>query len=168
MANLVPPRSACGACPPGGASPDTKDPRDLSCLASGRAAVPGAACQARRRTGRAGSEAAAWVRLAGWTIGLVFVAVSAAAADPPASRQRELVRIVRQDCGSCHGMRLTGGLGPALTREVMADKPLDSMIATIFNGRPGTPMPPWRAMLSEADARWIAERLAAGFPEEVR
>lgn len=99
---------------------------------------------------------------------LGLVVTASAAAEPPRERQRELVRIVRQDCGSCHGMRLTGGLGPALTREVMADKPLDSMTATIFNGRPGTPMPPWRAMLSEADARWIAERLAAGFPEEVR
>jgi cytochrome c55X len=95
-------------------------------------------------------------------------ALSAGPAEPTAERQRELVRMVRQDCGSCHGMRLTGGLGPALTREVMADKPIDSMIATIFHGRPGTPMPPWRAMLSESDARWIAERLAAGFPEEMR
>lgn len=42
---------------------------------------------------------------------------------PDASRSRELVRMVRQDCGSCHGMRLTGGLGPALTREALADFP---------------------------------------------
>ena len=42
---------------------------------------------------------------------------------PGAERAAELVRIVRQDCGSCHGMRLTGGLGPALTREALADKP---------------------------------------------
>ena len=40
-----------------------------------------------------------------------------------------------------------------------------SMAATIVHGRPGTPMPPWRAMLDEADARWIAEQLARGFPE---
>jgi cytochrome c55X len=98
----------------------------------------------------------------------LLAAAQAATAEPSPPRQRELVRMVRQDCGSCHGMRLTGGLGPALTREVMADKPLDSMTATIFHGRPGTPMPPWRALLSEADARWIAERLAAGFPEELR
>ena len=89
-------------------------------------------------------------------------------AQPSFSRQRELIRIVRQDCGSCHGMRLTGGLGPALTREAMADRPLDAMVATIVHGRPGTPMPGWRAMLSEAEARWIAEQLAAGFPEESR
>lgn len=84
------------------------------------------------------------------------------------SRQAELVRMVRQDCGSCHGMRLTGGLGPALTREALADKPVPAMAATIFHGRPGTPMPGWRAMLSEAEAQWIAEQLAAGFPDERR
>ncbi|MFO1220649.1 MAG: cytochrome c [Burkholderiaceae bacterium] len=88
--------------------------------------------------------------------------------EPAGARQRELVRMVRQDCGACHGMRLTGGLGPALTREALSDKPLDSMTATIVNGRPGTPMPPWRAMLSVAEARWIAARLADGFPEEQR
>jgi len=90
---------------------------------------------------------------------------AAAPAAPDAARQQQLVRMVRQDCGSCHGMRLTGGLGPALTREALADKPVGSMAATIFHGRPGTPMPGWRAMLSEAEARWIAERLVQGLPE---
>jgi cytochrome c55X len=32
-------------------------------------------------------------------------------------------------------------------------------------GRPGTPMPPWRTMLGDDEARWIARRLIAGFPE---
>jgi cytochrome c55X len=88
------------------------------------------------------------------------------AAAPDAAREQALVRMVRQDCGSCHGMRLTGGLGPALTREALAGKPADSLAAAIYHGRPGTPMPPWRAMLDEAEAQWIAERLLAGFPEE--
>jgi len=92
----------------------------------------------------------------------------AAAAEPAPARQQQLVRMVRQDCGSCHGMRLTGGLGPALTPAALADKPLESVVATIVHGRPGTPMPPWQAMLSEPEARWIAERLAAGFPEETK
>ena len=85
-------------------------------------------------------------------------------APPTAERQQALVRMVRQDCGSCHGLYLTGGLGPALTPEALADKPLDSMVATIYGGRPGTPMAPWKAMLSEAEARWITEQLFAGFP----
>ena len=82
----------------------------------------------------------------------------------PAERQTQLVRMVRQDCGSCHGIQLTGGLGPALTRERMADMPLDSLIAVIYHGRPGTPMPGWKTMLSEPEASWIAQRLQTGFP----
>ena len=73
--------------------------------------------------------------------------------------------MVRQDCGSCHGLRLTGGLGPALTREALADKAIGSLAATIYGGRPGTPMAPWKAMVNEAEALWIAQQLMAGFPE---
>ena len=90
------------------------------------------------------------------------------AAQPLPSREQALVRMVRQDCGSCHGMRLTGGLGPALTPAALADKPVESLAATIYGGRPGTPMPPWKAMLSEAEAHWIAQKLLAGFPQEAR
>lgn len=85
---------------------------------------------------------------------------------PSGARAQTLVHMVRQDCGSCHGMRLTGGLGPPLTREALADFPVDSLAATIYHGRPGTPMPPWSAMLNEAEARWIAQQLLQGFPEE--
>jgi cytochrome c55X len=81
---------------------------------------------------------------------------------------RELVRLVRQDCGSCHGMTLQGGLGTPLTREAMRDRPVESMAATILYGRPGTAMPPWKSLLSEAQANWIAEQLVQGFPEELR
>lgn len=85
---------------------------------------------------------------------------------PAPERQRELVRMVRQDCGSCHGMQLTGGLGPALTPPALATKPVEGLAATIFHGRTGTPMPGWRPMLSEAEALWIAQRLQLGFPNE--
>ena len=84
------------------------------------------------------------------------------------AREAELVRLVRQDCGACHGMRLGGGLGPALTREALAGKPVDSLAATIVHGRPGTPMPPWRGHLSDDEAGWIAGRLVEGFPQEPR
>jgi cytochrome c55X len=43
-------------------------------------------------------------------LGLVAHQVHAQA--PDAARQHELIRMVRQDCGSCHGLHLTGGLGP--------------------------------------------------------
>ena len=74
--------------------------------------------------------------------------------------------MVRQDCGSCHGMRLTGGLGPALTPQALEGKPLLSMASTIYGGRPGTPMPGWSAMLTLDEAHWVARQLATGFPEE--
>ncbi len=92
-------------------------------------------------------------------------AVAADAVTDPA-RQQALIRIVRQDCGSCHGMQLTGGLGPALTREALAAIPFESVVASIVHGRPGTPMPGWKTLLSEADANWIARQLQAGFPHE--
>lgn len=98
-------------------------------------------------------------------LALPALAQAATAAQPDAARQRELVRMVRQDCGSCHGMRLTGGLGPSLEAARLAAWPLDSLVATIHQGRPGTPMPGWAPMLSLADARWIAEQLQRGFPE---
>ena len=86
-------------------------------------------------------------------------------AEVPAARQKELVRLVRQDCGSCHGMTLHGGLGSALLPATLADKPVEGLVATIIGGRPGTPMPPWRRFLSEDEALWIVQRLMAGFPE---
>ena len=83
-----------------------------------------------------------------------------------AQRQIQLVRLVRQDCGACHGIRLTGGLGPAITPSALPGRTPEGVSVTILYGHPGTPMPGWQGMLSEADARWIAERLLAGFPEE--
>lgn len=85
--------------------------------------------------------------------------------EPPPARQQALVHIVRQDCGSCHGMRLTGGLGPALTPTSLAERPFPALVATILQGRYGTPMPGWQGMLDEQDARWIAQQLLRGFPE---
>ncbi|HLO93752.1 MAG TPA: cytochrome c [Burkholderiaceae bacterium] len=80
-------------------------------------------------------------------------------AEPAVERQEQLLRMLRQDCGSCHGMRLTGGLGPALTAEALQGKPWQSLSATIFHGRPGTPMPPWKSMLSSEEADWLALQL---------
>lgn len=92
----------------------------------------------------------------------------AASAAPTSERQRELVRMVRQDCGSCHGMTLNGGLGPALTVEALKERdiPKEALVATIVGGRPGTPMPPWHRFLSEAEADWIVDRLLEGFPQQ--
>ena len=86
------------------------------------------------------------------------------AAEPESARQKELVRLVRQDCGSCHGMTLQGGLGPALLPATLKDKPAEGLAATIYYGRPGTPMPPWKQFVSEAEANWIVDKLMTEFP----
>lgn len=89
-------------------------------------------------------------------------------AAPSAQRVQRLMHMVRQDCGSCHGMRMTGGLGPALTPEALAGKPVESLAATIYHGRPGTPMPGWRSMLTAEEAHWIAQQLLDGLPDAAR
>jgi cytochrome c55X len=94
----------------------------------------------------------------GRTVAVAFAAVP----EPDAARQRELLRLLKQDCGSCHGMRLTGGLGPALTPGALRTKPAASLVATIVSGRPGTAMPPWRRFISEAEAEWLVARLLTG------
>ena len=81
---------------------------------------------------------------------------------PAPPRQRELVRLLHQDCGACHGLRLTGGLGPPLTRGALRDKPDEALTATIMSGRAGTPMPPWRPFMTEAEAEWLVARLKQG------
>lgn len=85
---------------------------------------------------------------------------------PAPERQAEIVRMVRQDCGSCHGLQFKGGLGLPLTPQALADKPLEGLVATVLMGRPGTAMPPWNRFLSEPEAQWVVGKLMSGFPEE--
>jgi cytochrome c55X len=97
----------------------------------------------------------------------ILAAGAAFAGDAPsAARQRELVNLVRQDCGSCHGMTFRGGIGPPLTAAALREKPAESLTLTILNGRPGTPMPPWRPFVTETEANWIVERLQKGILDE--
>lgn len=94
-------------------------------------------------------------------------AAGAAGAEPVApAREAELIGMVRQDCGSCHGLTLKGGLGPPLVAPALKDKRMELLKHVILWGRPGTPMPPWRSFLTEAEAEWIAVRLLKGFPDE--
>lgn len=101
-------------------------------------------------------------------LGLAALLGATALAEPAPPRQQQLIRMLRQDCGSCHGLRLTGGLGPPLTRAALAERPLESLVATIYHGRPGSPMPGWRGLLSEDEAVWLAQLLLDGAPEEAR
>lgn len=77
-------------------------------------------------------------------------------------RISELKNMVLHDCGGCHGITLTGGLGPALTQEALKHKDNKALLDTILDGRPGTAMPPWNIMLSETEAEWIVSQLKAG------
>ena len=74
----------------------------------------------------------------------------------------KLTNLVRQDCGSCHGLTLKGGLGKPLTAAQLKPWDRDQLVHIILDGIPGTPMPAWRPLLSEPDARWIADRLKQG------
>ncbi len=85
--------------------------------------------------------------------------MAAIAADITLQRQDELLYLLHQDCGSCHGMTLKGGLGPPLLPQVLQDKPVELLSATILFGRPSTPMPPWSFMLNADEATWLAKHL---------
>jgi len=87
-------------------------------------------------------------------------------AEVSAARQNELLYFLRQDCGSCHGMTLKGGLGPALLPQTLAGKPKSYLVTTILEGRKDTAMPPWKSMLSQADAEWLSEQLIQGLVEQ--
>jgi len=90
---------------------------------------------------------------------------SLAFADLPSSaRQTELLNLVRQDCGSCHGLRLEGGLGLPLTPVALKEKSPEALKQTILYGRGGTPMPPWNPFLTDAEAAWIVDTLMKGLP----
>ncbi len=77
-------------------------------------------------------------------------------------RQAELRHLLLHDCGSCHGMTLKGGLGPALLPEVLVAKPAETLELTILYGRLGTPMPPWRGILNAEEVHWLVQRLKRG------
>ncbi|HEY9900439.1 MAG TPA: cytochrome c [Pantanalinema sp.] len=94
-----------------------------------------------------------------WAVG------ARAVAEPTPARQAELAYIVRQDCGSCHGLRFKGGLGPAILPENLKGKSTEALARVILEGVPGTAMPPWRPILAEDEAAWIARSLQKGFPD---
>jgi cytochrome c55X len=107
------------------------------------------------------------------TLSLLAVLSGGPAADPSAvdgagmpspERQAQLRYLLVQDCGSCHGLRLSGGLGPPLLSEALANKPVEYLVAVILHGQTGTAMPPWHPLLSPADAAWLAQTLKGDVP----
>ena len=92
---------------------------------------------------------------------LASVSVARAGSVSP-ERGKELIYMLEQDCGSCHGLTLKGGLGPALLPEDLSDKDEEGLVDTILHGRPGTPMPPWTGQLSETEILWLVRQLKEG------
>lgn len=84
------------------------------------------------------------------------------AADLPPERRQALDAMLRQDCGSCHGMTMGGGLGPALLPESLAGKDAAALTSIVLDGLPGTAMPPWRPLLKAEEAAWMIRELQGG------
>jgi cytochrome c55X len=94
---------------------------------------------------------------------LLALALPAQAEVTP-ERAGKLEHIVIQDCGSCHGLTMKGGLGSPLTPEALAHAEPEGLATIILDGVPGTAMPRWRPVLSEDDALWIAAYLKGRNP----
>jgi cytochrome c55X len=90
---------------------------------------------------------------------LAVLAASAAAAEVLGPRAAELEHMVIQDCGSCHGLTRKGGLGSPLTPEALSYAEPEGLALIILDGVADTAMPPWRPLLTEEEALWIADYL---------
>lgn len=97
------------------------------------------------------------------TAGL-FLSASVCAA-PTVERQAYLDNLLKQDCGSCHGLTLKGGLGSAIRPEDISERSDEALFSTIKLGLPGLAMPPWGELLSDTDIQWLVERLRKGETE---
>lgn len=93
------------------------------------------------------------------SIAVLLAMASPALAEIPPDRAGELEHMVLQDCGSCHGLTRKGGLGHALTSDALAAADREALALIILDGVPGTAMPPWRPLLTEDEALWIADYL---------
>jgi len=93
---------------------------------------------------------------------LCFLSVNAEDESISSMRKSELHNLLLQDCGSCHGITMKGGLGPALTPDVLKSKSREMITLAISNGRTGTPMPPWNTILTKQEINWIVNTLYTG------
>ncbi len=111
-----------------------------------------------------GSRLRTWPRL----LPALLLWPLAVVAEIAPERQYALRHLLVQDCGSCHGLTLNGGLGPALTPAALAGKPAIMLREVILHGRPGTPMPPWKDFMSEAEADWLVQQMLRGVSADAR
>lgn len=100
--------------------------------------------------------------LAAALVALALAVPAAASDDVSPERRAELREFLEQDCGSCHGLTRQGGLGTPLTPEAIAGRSDADLALTIRDGVPGTPMPPWAPLLSDAEIDALVEMLRQG------
>lgn len=81
-------------------------------------------------------------------------------------RKQQLEHLLKHDCGSCHGMTLKGGLGPSLLEKRLKNLDDEFLFLTIKHGRPGTPMPPWKTLLTDNEIHWLIHLLRTPNPDE--
>lgn len=98
------------------------------------------------------------------SLAALLLLTAPALAEIPPDRAAALEHLVLQDCGSCHGLTLKGGLGRPLTPEALAHADREGLALIVLDGVPGTAMPPWRPLLTEAEALWIADYLKGEAP----
>lgn len=77
-------------------------------------------------------------------------------------RKAELTHLLKQDCGSCHGMTMKGGLGPALLPESLIKTPDYILENTIKYGRETLAMPAWDGILNDQEIKWLVGQLKEG------
>ncbi len=77
-------------------------------------------------------------------------------------RQDELMHLLKQDCGSCHGMTMKGGLGPALLPATLIKTPDYILENTIKYGRETLAMPAWDGILNSVEIEWLVDQLKEG------
>lgn len=87
-------------------------------------------------------------------------------AELPVTRQNEILHLIRHDCGSCHGMTLNGGLGSPLTAERLSQRSAAELAGIIRDGIDGTPMPPWKGILTDEEIAWVVRQLQQGIRDE--
>ena len=86
----------------------------------------------------------------------------ASGSDLTAERRADLMNLLIQDCGSCHGLTMKGGLGSPLLPSNLDGVDPETLAVIILDGVPNTPMPPWRGQLTEPEAMWMAKQLKKG------
>lgn len=59
-------------------------------------------------------------------------------------------------------MTLKGGLGTPLLPKNLVGKSTNYLVDRILNGVPGTAMPPWKAFLKPAEAKFLVETMKKG------